>query len=305
MPTAHRQKIRHATVRDFSARYLKEVVEKDRKDPQPIRRYLDREILPRLGSRRVDRVSGGDVQRIVFARRDAGHPAAARAIRGVVKRFWDYAIVCGVAEDNPAAGAPTRYLGKLRSRDRVLSESELTRVLRVLRSDTSPSHTALELLLLLQVRKGELRLARWEEFRLDRQEWEIPAERTKTDKAQIVYLSRQAVALLRRLKEGQRPEVERVLPMHNSWLEPASPAWLNQRSLIVEKRAGVKHFTVHDLRRTAATHLTEMGWKPEVVEKALGHAIKGVRGIYNRAEFADERRQMVQAWADWLGSLVR
>jgi integrase len=61
---------------------------------------------------------------------------------------------------------------------------------------------------------------------------------------------------------------------------------------------GMPHFTIHDLRRTAATLLSEAGYAPDVIEKALNHTIKGVRGVYNRAEYADQRREMLQAWAD-------
>jgi len=69
-------------------------------------------------------------------------------------------------------------------------------------------------------------------------------------------------------------------------------------------------FTIHDLRRTASTLLHEQGWPSEVVEKALNHTIGGVRGVYNRAEYADraeyaeQRREMLQAWADYIDGLA-
>jgi len=60
------------------------------------------------------------------------------------------------------------------------------------------------------------------------------------------------------------------------------------------------HFTVHDLRRTGATRLSEMGYNADWIEKALNHKLRGVRGIYNRAEYAQPRRDMLQAWEDTL-----
>ncbi len=66
---------------------------------------------------------------------------------------------------------------------------------------------------------------------------------------------------------------------------------------------GMAHFTVHDLRRTGATHLSEMGYNPDWIEKALNHKLRGVRGIYNRAEYGTQRREMLQAWADALDAL--
>ena len=66
----------------------------------------------------------------------------------------------------------------------------------------------------------------------------------------------------------------------------------------------MKPFTIHDLRRTGATYLHEQGFSSDVVEKALNHTIGGVRGIYNRAQYSDQRRQMLQHWADYVESLA-
>ena len=63
-------------------------------------------------------------------------------------------------------------------------------------------------------------------------------------------------------------------------------------------------FTIHDLRRTASTHLHENGWSSDVVEKALNHTRGGVRGVYNRAEYAPQRREMLQFWADLIEKLM-
>jgi integrase len=63
-------------------------------------------------------------------------------------------------------------------------------------------------------------------------------------------------------------------------------------------------FTIHDLRRTASTLLHENGWPSDVVEKALNHTIGGVRGVYNRAEYEPQRREMLQFWADYIEQLL-
>ena len=71
------------------------------------------------------------------------------------------------------------------------------------------------------------------------------------------------------------------------------------------KHFGLKSFTVHDSRRTASTLLHEMDWASDVIEKALNHTAQGIRAVYNRAEYADQRRLMLQSWADFLDSLVK
>jgi integrase len=108
------------------------------------------------------------------------------------------------------------------------------------------------------------------------------------------------VALFKRLKEmGGRAEV--VLPMRDALTEPIGAAALNQAMARV--KWGFPHFTPHDLRRTASTHLNEQGYNADWIEKALNHTPLGVRGTYNRAQFGEERRRMLQEWADYLEGL--
>jgi integrase len=66
----------------------------------------------------------------------------------------------------------------------------------------------------------------------------------------------------------------------------------------------INPFTIHDLRRTASTLLHEQGFPSDVIEKALNHSIGGVRGVYNRAQYSEQRKQMLQPWADYLGLLI-
>ena len=303
---AHRQGYgQRVTVAEFAARYLREVAEPARKDLAAVRRPLEREIVARLGARRMDQVTARELQALIFGKRHGeGRPAAAAKLRGLAKRLWDYAMVCGVAESNPALGTPLRYVAKRKSRDRALSEEELARVVKVLArreqgtGNREQTHKcAIKLLLLTMARKSELRLARWEEIDLKRAEWVIPASRTKMAREMLVPLSDGALDCLRALRAGQIATCEMVLPGREALTWPLWAGALNRTLARVARAAKVPHFTVHDLRRTATTLLTEAGWKAEVVEKALGHEIGGVRGVYNRAAYAAERREMLEAWA--------
>jgi len=253
----------------------------------------------------MNRVTARELQAVIFAKRDQGRTAAAAKLRGLAKRLWDYAMVCGVAESNPALATPLRYVAKRKARDRALSEVELGRVIRVLKNSGLKHAHALRLLLLTMVRKSELRQARWAEVDLSRAEWTIPAGRTKMGREMLVPLSDGALECLRKLRAMQRPDVELVLPGREALTWPLWAGALNRTLAKVAKLARVEHFTVHDLRRTATTLLTEAGWKAEVVEKALGHEIGGVRGVYNRAAYATERREMLEAWAVKVKGLER
>jgi integrase len=160
---------------------------------------------------------------------------------------------------------------------------------------------ALHLLILTMVRKSELLNARWDEINFERAEWNIPAERMKKEKPHLVPLSTQALAMLDELRSLASGS-EWVLPSRNSLTEPTSRSTLNVvvRSLDL----GIRDFVIHDFRRTASTQLHEAGFNTDWVEKALAHEQKGVRGVYNRAEYLTQRRNMLQWWGDFVDAQI-
>jgi integrase len=293
--------LRDLTVKEFGERYVCEVLTRARKDVAPIRRYLDRSVYPAIGTMPVSAVQAEHVRDLVFAIRNAGHGQAAVAVRNLLKRVWDYALACGVAAENPVRATPVKYIAVAKARSRALSETELATFLKRLDavSVRAELKDALRLILLTLTRKSELRLARWEHINMERGEWEIPPEHSKTGAGQIVYLSLQARDLLERLQTNSKARRGYVFPAQGSDGNTSiGPSTLN-RALSRAQR-GMAHFTVHDLRRTGATRLSEMGFNPDWIEKALNHKLRGVRGIYNRAEYADQRRNMLQTWANAL-----
>jgi integrase len=293
---------RDCTVREFSERYYHDIVIRDRKDPSDMRRYLDNEIIPALGQKPLSQVTAADVQTLVFRKRDNGKESAAAQIRSLIKRIFDYAVVCGVAQANPAMALPTRFITKVRPRTRVLTPDEIRIYLHTLyRSNIRRQFKlALHLILLTLVRKAELLLAQWKDVDLGG-EWKIPAENSKTEQPHTVYLSTQATKLFQELKALAGGSAW-VMPGRSGLLKPFSHNAMNQAmgSITFE----IPPFTIHDLRRTSSTQLHEKGFPSDVIEKALNHQIKGVRGVYNRAEYAEQRRQMLQFWADYVEALV-
>jgi len=153
------------------------------------------------------------------------------------------------------------------------------------------------------VRKSELLLARWRDVHLEQAEWHIPVENSKTGKPHIVYLSRQAVALFEELKKLASGS-ELVMPGRSSLSKPFAHNAINSALKTALQGQAVPAFTVHDLRRTASTLLHENGWPSDVVEKAMNHTIGGVRGVYNRAEYESQRREMLQFWSDFIERLL-
>jgi integrase len=151
------------------------------------------------------------------------------------------------------------------------------------------------------VRKSELLQARWEHVDMKRGEWLIPE--TKNGKPHVVYLSQQAKDLFEELRTmaGTSPY---VLPSRSNPHAPIAKTTINQ-ALDAVGINRVRGFVIHDLRRTASTHLNEAGFPSDVIEKALNHSMGGVRGVYNRAEYADGRKRMLQQWADMVDGWMK
>ena len=102
----------NSSVREFAERYYTDVVVRSLKDPRGVRRYLDNQIFPAFGNKALKDVTAADVQTLVFRKRDNGREAAAAAIRSLIKRLFDYAIVRGAAQVNPALALPMRFINK-------------------------------------------------------------------------------------------------------------------------------------------------------------------------------------------------
>ena len=161
---------------------------------------------------------------------------------------------------------------------------------------------ALHLLVITMVRKSELIESEWSEFDLDEGTWRIPADRMKMDREHWVYLSVQAVSMLRELRTLSHRQ-RFVFPMRRGHEDrPIAKSTLNQA--VRAMNSEVQHFVIHDFRRTASTHLHEMGQSSDAIEKALAHSIKGIKGVYNPAEYADERRKIMLLWSDFVDAQI-
>jgi integrase len=291
------------TVREFGERYYREQVEPNLKDPKDVRRYLTNEIYPAFGDKPLKDVDALDVQALVYRKRDGGRIASAMRLRNVIKQVFDYAIETRLATFNPAAMVATRYIGKARKRSRVLTAKEIRLYLRTVYQSNMRRQfkLALHIILLTLSRKSELLLARWEHVNFETGEWLIPEENSKTRKPPIVYMSTQVAAMFRELK-ALAGDSAFVLPGRSSLLKPFAANALNKA--LEGLTFDMDPLTIHDLRRTGATLLTEHGFNRDVIEKALSHEAQGIRAVYIVAEYAEQRKKMLQWWADYVEGIV-
>jgi integrase len=266
--------------------------------------WLEADVFPTLGKQPINQID--EMQLVAFLDQiKARAPQTARRILGYLKGIFHHARRRGIVKYSPAQSITGDEIAPKSERDRTLEPAEITNFIRALEGSTSTegNRLALKLILLTLCRKDELRLAQWPHINFEAAEWLMP--RTKMGKPHVVYLSEQALSILRRLKELAGESVF-VLPHRDRPTKPIGHMTLNKiiDNLLKGPMVGTERFTVHDLRRTASTRLHEAGFAPDVVEKALGHRMQGVRGIYNRAEYADQRREMLQFWANYLDGLA-
>ncbi|SPA25923.1 Integrase [Cupriavidus taiwanensis] len=271
---------------------------------------LDRDVLPVWANRLMTEISPEDLRAQCDKIVDRGAPATAVHVREVVNQVYRYALGKGLKATNPAAEVRASTIATFAPKDRALSPEEIGIFLKQLELvGTLPTiKLGLRLLLLTMLRKSELQDATWDEVDFRTAVWTIPAERMKRRRPHNVYLSQQALDILVALKTcaGSSPY---LLSNRYDTDKPMSKATLN-RSITVtvelaqKKGLALEHFGPHDMRRTASTILHEAGFNTDWIEKCLAHEQKGVRAVYNKAEYAEQRRDMLQQWADMIDDYV-
>ncbi len=227
-------------------------------------------------------------------------PVAANRVRTTISALYSWAIKNGMAEANPIIGTEQR---PEQSRDRVLSPDELRLIWNALEDDHYGS--IVKMLMLSAQRRDEIAGLRWREIDFESAAILLPRERVKNNRAHIVPLSAPALAIL----QAQLRRAGREL-LFGFGSGPLSN-WSNCKAQLDTRIAGVRgqplpHWTLHDIRRSVATHLVErLAVQPHHVEAPLNHQTgSDVARIYNRSKLENEKRAAVNLWADYLLSIV-
>jgi integrase len=272
---------------------------------------IDRDILPVFKSRLLNEISPDDLRDLCNKVKTRGAPATAVHVRDIVKQVFDFAIQHGEKVANPADAVGPSSIATFVPRDRALSPTEIRVMHKQLESiATYPTiRLALRLILLTLVRKSELIEATWDEVDFENALWSIPKQRMKGSKSHNIYLSQQALDIMIALHTCAGGS-KYLLPSRYDAEKWMSKATLNRVTYLIVDRAKaaglpIESFTVHDLRRTGSTILNELGFNSDWIEKCLAHEDgRSSRGIYNKAEYAVQRRHMLQEWADMVDAWV-
>jgi integrase len=217
-------------------------------------------------------------------------PIAANNVRRDLSAFFAWCCREGLIDANP--GAHTNKFGS-KPRERLLSDAEVRAIWLATTDGDDPYSAAVRLLLLTGARRQEIGLLAWREF--DGAAIVLPPERVKNGKSHVIPLSAMALSIIQAQPRGEGEHV---------FGERGFTDWARGKARL-DARSGVTNWVLHDLRRFFSTSLHErLGVPPHICESLLGHYQGGIASVYNRAIYANEKRQALDRWADQLMAIV-
>ena len=258
-----------------------------------IERYL-RDHAALLHRLRLDQIDRRKIAALLGEIETSSGPVARNRVRSALSAFFNWCVSEGLLDANPVQG--TAKANENGSRERVLTQEELRKLWRSLGDDRFAD--TVRLLLLTGQRRNEIGKLQWSEIDLARKLIVLPPERTKNSRVHELPLSRQAAAIFARLPRRNSTEFLFGKRGFSDW---------NGGKRELDQRLPIADWHLHDLRRTAATQMAELGVQPHIIEAVLNHVSRhkgGVAGIYNRAKYEPEMRSALQRWADHVDKIT-
>lgn len=274
------------------------------KHAQKLRRYLENTLFPVLGGKPITLLEPADFLQVVQPSERLGHYETAHKLMRLCGQVTRYARITGRIKYDVAAGL-TEALAPVQTTHfaAVTVPDDIGLLLRDI--DAYVGYTSvvycLKILPYVFTRPSELRLAHWSEFDLKNGIWSIPASRMKMRREHVVPLAKQVLSIIEEL-HVYTGNGELLFPSTRALTTPISDA----APLAALRRMGYgkETMTLHGFRAMASTRLNELGFRADVIEAQLAHKEPDtVRLAYNRAEYMEERRALMQSWADYLDGL--
>ena len=265
----------------------------------PIRRYLTGRYFRPLHGKPLDGITRRDIAaRLVVIARENGSMSARQA-RAALNAFFVWALQMGLVENNPVIGAVKPKDNA--SRERALSDTELATVWRA--SGDDDYGRVVKLLILTGCRRQEIGGMRHSELDADKSTWTLPAERSKNGRAHTLPLPAAAWDIINGV-----PRMVGRDQLFGVRAGRGFSAWAQGKAGL-DRRLGDAGapFQLHDLRRSVATRMADLGLQPHVIEQILNHQSghkRGPAGIYNRSSYERDVRAALALWADHIRSIV-
>ncbi len=262
-----------------------------------VKNAMELHVRPRLKDFKLANIEKRDIIKIID-RIAMKAPTQANRVLAFTKRFFNWCVSRDLLAISPANGiakAKTEV-----SRDRVLSKDELRTMYNATFEMPYPFGPLLRILTLTGQRLNEVAGVSWKEINLDAAKWELPRDRSKNKTSHIVHLSNP----VRKEFDALMNPTNQELVFTTTGKTPVSGFSKAKNQL--DKISGVNDWRLHDLRRTFATVATEtLGYEPVVVDRVLNHvsgSVKGIAAVYQKGQYLDKRKIVLDAWADYVQS---
>jgi integrase len=254
-------------------------------------RILNNRFVSRWARRDIKEITKTDILKVLDETVAEGLPSAANHALSAIRKFFNWCVERGMLDTSPCLGV--KKPANNNSRDRVLDMQELVAVWNGADMVGYPFGPILKLLILTAQRRNEIANMQWSQLDFEAKTWTLSAELTKNGRLHVVPLTPQLERLLRSVP---RFTEDHVFPARGS-----NPAFANfsQGKAKLDTFVRVEEWTLHDLRRSAATHMARLGVAPHVIERLLNHVsgtFGGVAGVYNRFQYLDEMRAALVLW---------
>jgi integrase len=271
-----------------------------------VKHRLDAYLLPNLGERPIREIKTRELLDLLLDM-EKRTPSTAHRTKRLAGQIFQFAVTRGDADFNIAFNLKGALEPANKSHFAALtSPKDIANLMTRIEAyhGSAVVRSALWFSLYTFQRPGEIRGARWEEMDFDERLWRIPKCRMKNKHPHVVPLSRQTLKILEFLQSlAERTGYSSfVFPAKTSKMSPINACTVS----VAIRTMGYtdEQMTAHGFRALASTNLNEQGWNRDVIELSLSHLEKNqVRAAYNHAERLSERREMMQAWADWLDGL--
>ena len=292
--------------REWIDKQLKGVTTK--KHVRVVTNRLRYHVFSMFGNKNIKEITAPQILNMLRKIEEQEKNYTAHQVSQYCSRVFRYAISTGLAERDPVADLRGALKPcKTKHRAAIIDIEQIKQLLLAMKNfiGTEVVKAAVWFSAYTFCRPGEIRMAEWNEINFDTCEWRIPAEKMKMRRPHIVPLAPQVVKLLKDLQ----PITGRgryIFP--NLRAKTGNQPMSANAVLYAIRRMGFSNeeMTAHGFRGMASTRLNEMGWTPDVIERQLAHIERNkVRAAYNRAEYLAERREMMQAWADYLDELAK
>jgi len=260
---------------------------------------LEKDVFNNIGRKPITEVSVRDIIIILKKIEERGALDVAKRINQYCTAIFDYAITMGICDNNPALGR-SKFVKSYEVQNRAhLKEDEIPAFMKTLNAIEKPSMSVLaaNLLVFTVLRPHELRGARWDEIDEEKALWIIPSHRMlKNKREHIIPLSKQALEVIQRIKVISG-NYEILFPGQKRAIQPISDVAL----IKAVKGLTNNKSTPHGFRHLFSTIMNEKGFNHDHIERQLDHVEKNkVRGTYNKALYLEDRKKMMQWWADYL-----